>query len=123
MGMKQGQSRKRSLSCFATLLLLAQVLLAGAHVHLGGAPAHEALASASRDAADRPNGPAHHDEDTCPLCWGQVAAHSLLAPPAIELRIPTVVAAARPAPVIERLAKFATPNAFRPRAPPAASRA
>lgn len=117
--MDKGRYSKRYFSCFAALVLLAPLLLAAAHVHPGDPHGVRAIASTSHDTSRTPGGPAHQDDEFCPLCWAQTAAGSPLVPPAIELRIPADIAAIRLSTVFHRLSERTASNAFRPRAPPA----
>lgn len=112
---------QRYFSCFAVLVLLAQLMLAANHIHLPGAHGEhgaEAAATTPRKTDGTPPGPSHRDDAFCPLCWAQAAASSLLMSPAIELRVPATIAAAPIVPVLHRLADPFAPNGFRPRAPP-----
>jgi hypothetical protein len=116
--MRKGRTTHSYFSCFAALVLLAQLMLAGTHVHLPAAPGLAATGSASHDTGHRPTTPSRQDSALCPLCWGQAAAYALLVPPAIELRIPANITAPRLPLVLHRLSEHTAPNAFRPRAPP-----
>lgn len=117
--MDKGRYSQRYLSCFAALGLLAQLLLAAAHVHWGDPHGIRATASASHDTSHTPGGPVHQDDEFCPLCWAQTAAGSPLVPPAIDLRIPANISAIRLSPIFYRFGERTASNAFRPRAPPA----
>ncbi len=108
------------LSCFAALLVLAQLMLAATHVHLQGTDGTHGvwpLTLAAQGHARLPAEPYGHHHDQCPMCWAQMVAGTLLAPPAIELHRPDareVIALAR---VVDRLAEPLR-WAFRQRAPP-----
>jgi hypothetical protein len=119
MGMHTRRSSHCTISCFAVLVLLAQLMLAATHVHLPGTHGVRATLSASHETGRMPAGPVHPDDGVCSLCWAQAAVSNLLVPPAIELRVPATLAATRLTPVFHRLAERNAPNAFRPRAPPA----
>ena len=113
----------RHFSCLAALVLLAQLLLAAAHVHLIAPHGTLATASSLHDSHRVPADPAHQGDQFCPLCWVQTAAGGLLVPAAIELGIPAYIAAPRLRPIFHRLAQHTAPNGFRPRAPPILLRA
>ena len=113
----------RHFSCLAALVLLAQLLLAAAHVHLIVPHGTPVTASSPHGSNPVPAGPIHQDDPSCPLCWVQTAAGGLLVPAAIELGIPAYIAAPRLRPVFHSLAQHTAPNAFRPRAPPIPVRA
>jgi hypothetical protein len=117
--MDKGRYSQRYLSCFAALALLAQLMLAAAHVHPGDPHGIQATTSASHDTSRTPATPLHHDDEFCQLCWAQTAAGSPLVPPAIELRIPANIATIRLSLIFHRLGERTASNAFRPRAPPA----
>ena len=108
----------RHFSCLAALVLLAQLLLAAAHVHLIAPHGVPVTASSSHDTNRVPAGPVHQGDPSCPLCWVQTAAGGLLVPAAIELRIPADFAVIRLSPVFPSLTERTAPNAFHPRAPP-----
>ena len=118
--MNRDRSGQGYFSCFAALVLLAQLLLAAAHVHWAGPQGITATASASHGTGHAPAGPIHQDDAFCPLCWAQTAAGSLLVPSAVELRIPADFAAIRLSLTLPSLTERTAPNAFRPRAPPRA---
>ncbi len=120
MGMHQRRPGRYYLSCFAALLLLAQLMLAATHVHLEGTHGtHGAwrLTLAAHGHTRLPAQPYGHHHNQCPKCWAQMVAGTLLAPPAIELHRPVVSKATAPARVGDRLAE-PLPRAFRQRAPP-----
>ena len=113
----------RHFSCLAALVLLAQLLLAAAHVHMIAPHGPPVTASSSHDSNRVPAGPVHQGDQFCALCWVQTAAGGLLVPAAIELGIPAYIAAPRLRSVLHGLARHTAPNAFRPRAPPIPIRA
>ena len=117
--MNQGRPIRPDLSCLAVLFLLAQLMLAATHVHLAGPQGVHASAAAFNGAAPLPSAPEQPGDQSCPLCWGQAAANTLLAPPATVLSPPTDSIGTPLPPRFDRLAQNAPSNAFQPRAPPA----
>jgi hypothetical protein len=118
MRMNRDMNSQGYFSCFAALLLLAQLLLAGAHVHSTGPHGIHMAASASHDTGRVPAGPLDHDDAACPLCWVQAAASNLLLPPPIQIRVPPKVGPIQLALTVQSLAQRTAPHAFRSRAPP-----
>ena len=116
---------KRSFTCFAALLMLAQLVLTAGHIHLslsnsqreGGVPEAAALPAG---AGDIPSGPPRHDddEDHCALCWAKAAASSLLIPPAIAPELPHRVASIQLTYLYRHAFGISENGAFRARAPP-----
>ena len=111
------------LSGLAVFALLAQLMLAATHVHLGephGEHRGWPIAFKPHNTDHSPDDPIHQGNRSCSLCWVQAAAHSLLAPPAIELQDLASIATIELTPVFNGFPERTLPNAFRPRAPPAA---
>lgn len=107
------------LTCYAALLLVAQLMLTAGHLHLAAFHEDEhRLIAASGLVQDRaPDQPSHH-EDHCPLCWAQIAASASLIPPATVLPLPPANASLPRAAIVQGPAANARPQAFQPRAPP-----
>jgi Protein of unknown function (DUF2946) len=114
--------RKRRLrlafTCFAVLLLLAQLAQTAGHLHAAGAPGAVAIQAAAGGADHPSKHPIDDDDRHCALCWAQAAAGSLLVPPVLALLPPAAIPAEPLAFVSRHWADRAAPAAFRPRAPP-----
>jgi hypothetical protein len=113
--------RKRRLrlafTCFAALMLLAQLALTAGHLHIPGPPV-DVVATVAAGTADLPAHPIDQDDDHCAFCWAQAAAGTLLVPPVLTLPLPAALSSRPPAFASQHLTERAARAAFRPRAPP-----
>jgi hypothetical protein len=109
------------LTCYAALLLAAQLVLTAGHLHLAAFHEGERLAVAASGFIQEhaPGQPSHH-EDHCPLCWAQIAASASLIPPPTALPLPPANASLPSAPVVRQPAANLRSQAFQARAPPLA---
>jgi hypothetical protein len=123
MSMHKRRARSVYLNCFAALIMVAQLVIAGGHVHLAtsaGNPPQVWPVTLSKDGGQLPapgKSRSGHDH-FCPLCWAQAAASSLLAPDGAQLRIPAIVIRTQTIAHFDEIATFAVPSSFNPRGPP-----
>jgi len=111
-----------ALRSFAALMLLAQLVIAGGHVHIHGAHPGQPQQIAALDqrgaGGDGPQHPSNDDGDHCALCWAHAVAGSALVPPATLLPLPRALFAEPIVPLARNLAERAPWHAFQQRAPP-----
>lgn len=108
--------RRPGLIAFAASLLLAQLVLAAGHIHLGRSQGQGYAGASSSHAPDDP----HEKGTLCPICWVQAAAETLFVPPPVETPLPAKLFAETRIPSVLRHAAPLAATGFDPRAPPAA---
>ena len=123
--------RKRKTSsvyfvCFATLMLVAQLVITSGHIHLPGPQgnyAHASVALLSDSGTQSPDKPHSGHDGFCVLCWAQGMAGSLLIPSPAALPHPVSITSAPTIGFPGHVAEAAPPSPFNPRAPPLSARA
>jgi hypothetical protein len=119
--MHQRKTSSVSFACFAILIWVAQLVIAGGHIHLAGSSnelQHLAKTGDLDGGGQSPARPHSGHDDFCPLCWAHGSVNSLLLSATPTLQHPAPVVCSQQRTFSSRADKSSSLSAFNPRGPP-----